>query len=1536
MSPHPSSPPRTQTIRRPPQHRMSGGDIPRGCKPGALGHAGKSALRASHQFLAAAFLVIVTQLASCVCPPFSRVALAATTHITESSSGAWVEYLDANGHEVGVTGQGGSHHQGDRYTDSDGNIYRCIEPHIMFMEGDYTQADISSSVLTNRAIERCALCGYWVERNVTSNHSGVVEQVLIWKILQQEGLVTDYLHNGTVDFAMRGYDTAAAFRDFNAWFEANHQNFETSATLWTNGYMQKLARFSVKSTSGKASIKKTSSSASLTADNTCYSLAGARYGIYKDKDCSQAMGNDYDLVTKANGESNTVELPLGTYWIREEEAPKGFILDSSPHKVVVEAGSNQFELADEPLLETPRFWATKHDIETDLAQGDATLEGAEFTVRFYGGSYSKISSLPSQPLRTWVFRSDAEGHIAFSDDARVRGDKLFYNRAGRPVLPLGTITIQETKAPMGYFLEGQDSSSASGYTAPVHLVRVTGENSYEAPSIAEVVKRGGVKLGKIDKERDEAMPQGDATLEGAVFAVVLTSSNPVVVDGVTYNSGDIVKRIVSDTTGMATSGDHDLPYGSYEIYEESAPTGYLADTGFRKSFTIRGDGRVVDLGNDICEDQVIRGGVIVGKVSRETSQHLSQGEANLSGATLSVTLDSEQPVLVDGTLHATGEVVCTLVTDENGIASTPDRALPYGTYTIREVEAPAGFLLNDSWSLTFCVRDDGVMYDFSDEANSVDDQVMRGGFSINKVSEASMERLSFAVFRITSMTTGESHIAVADENGLLNTEAYEHSSHTNINDSAVDDEGTVTEEYIAPAAGIWFSGRTDCETTPDDTKGALPYDVYRIEELRSSANEGMELVTFTIRIHSDQYTPDMGTIDDKTEIQPRIGTTLTYRDGLHMVPAADEILLTDTVVYENLKPDASYTLVGELVFRPNGDPVLDEDGNPVQTTLEFSPSTSSGTVNADFKINTSELEGRQIVAIEHLELDGTVVSTHADLEDEGQTVYVPSIGTTLTDAEGSHEVASGEQVSLVDTVEYHNLVPGKYYELTGTLMNKDSGEELHDESGQSIRSSSLFYAEEADGTATVTFVFDRSLAAGIKTVAFETLQQSGVGVATHADIEDEDQTVTVPHIRTSLTANDNTEHMRESGTIQLTDTVTYSGLTPGKTYELTGSLVDKDTGEPLADSNGNPITAVSSFSPSKASGHEDISFSFDASLLGERTLVAFESLTSEGREVAVHADLNDEAQTVRFPSIGTTLKGQGDTHEVCAGTQVTLVDVVSYTGLKPGASYVIEGTLMSKKTGKALKDARGNAVSSKVDLVPASSSGTADVSFTLDTNALAGTSVVAFEKLYQVSGDDLVTIATHEDLKDEGQTVRIPSIATKATNAQDGSQNITSTGTTKIKDKVTYKNLTPGKTYVMVGTLMSKSTGKPITGSNKKPITTKKEFVPKKASGVVELEFTLDPKLVTGTQIVAFESCQHDGFEVAAHADLSDADQTVTIKKPSNNKNPQKNPSSTSGTSSRQKTPRTGDDTISPFFILMVGILALGGGIARLAYVSYR
>ena len=169
------------------------------------------------------------------------------------------------------------------------------------------------------------------------------------------------------------------------------------------------------------------------------------------------------------------------------------------------------------------------------------------------------------------------------------------------------------------------------------------------------------------------------------------------------------------------------------------------------------------------------------------------------------------------------------------------------------------------------------MIDLTDEQESCTNQASRGDFSLSKVVEGSTRRLASAPFRVTSQTTGESHVLVTDENGMLSTASSwnPHSHLTNANDKAVDETGTIDQSLLDAAAGIWFVGSLETDSEVDDLKGALPYDTYTVSELRCEANEGLTLVEFDVIISRDGRDLDLGTAYDQPERNPRISTTLS-------------------------------------------------------------------------------------------------------------------------------------------------------------------------------------------------------------------------------------------------------------------------------------------------------------------------------------------------------------------------------------------------------------------------------------------------------------------------------------------------------------------------------------------------------------------------------------------------------------------------------------------------------------------------------------
>lgn len=397
-------------------------------------------------------------------------------------------------------------------------------------------------------------------------------------------------------------------------------------------------------------------------------------------------------------------------------------------------------------------------------------------------------------------------------------------------------------------------------------------------------------------------------------------------------------------------------------------------------------------------------------------------------------------------------------------------------------------------------------------------------------------------------------------------------------------------------------------------------------------------------------------------------------------------------------------------------------------------------------------------------------------------------------------------------------------------------------------------------------------------MVFEDLYQDENAVASHADINDEGQTVTFgqPEIRTTATI-DGAKTAQPTEQITITDTVEYSGLTAGQEYTLKGVLMDKSTGEPLLVGE-EQVTSEATFTPAEPNGTVDVLFTFDATELEGTSVVVFETLFQGETEISSHEDMEDEGQTITFteqPRIGTTATVDGQ-HTAEPTGEITIVDVVAYSGLTPGETYKMSGVLMDKATGEPLLVGEEQAqVTAEVEFTPESADGTVELTYTLDASTLAGTTIVVFETLYS----DGVEIAAHTDINDEAQTVEItepekPTLGTTAT--VDGQHTADPTGEITIVDVVEFTGLIPGETYTVSGVLMDKATGEPLLVDGAE-VTAEVEFTPESADGTVELTYTLDASLFAGTSIVVFETLYQDGVEIAAHADINDEAQTITI-----------------------------------------------------------
>lgn len=815
---------------------------------------------------------------------------------------------------------------------------------------------------------------------------------------------------------------------------------------------------------GWIELKKSPSNGALINGNESYSLKGAQYGIFKGDELVET------LTTDENGYAKSGDLEADTdYTIRELTASPGFAVDPDSYDVRVksEAGST-VTVTEIPQNNPIDLLLRKLDADTNeaSAQGSASLQGAEFTVKFYTvQSDADPAAGGAKPARTWIFKTDADGKVQFTKDYLVSGDEFFYQLDGKtPCLPLGTVTIQETKVPNGYLA-----------TDTVFVQMLTGSedketvSAFNAPDVKEPVIRGGIKVQKRDLETAGTTPQGGATLEGAQFAVTTLNENPVFVGGTSYANGQDVLTLATDAKGQAVTAGDALPYGHYRITEKEAPTGYLNKGKLELEFDITESGKIVDLTatESSIHNQIIRGGVKVQKSDLETLKPEAQGSATLEHAEFTITTLSDNPVLVDGKSYEKGQAVMTLRTDSKGTAATKKDALPCGHYRIDEVTPPEGYLNSGKISLEFDIAEDGKIVELTTADNSILNQVIRGDLEFVKISDGDLNRLANVPFSITSKTTGESHTLVTDKNGYASTssEWNKHTSNTN--------RGETSED------GIWFGS-----SAPDDSKGALIYDTYIIEEQKCKANEGLNLVKFEAAVYKDKVTIDLGTLTDD---QITIATTaLDDESGSHMAKPEKSITLVDTVEYEGLKKGQAYKLTGTLMDKETGEPVQ-IDGKPVTAQTTFKPKKSTGSAKVKFTFDATSLKGRTVVVFEDLYQDDRKLAVHADLTDEDQTIYFPEIGTTAKDKDtGSNLSCADKEVTLADTMAYKNLVPGETFHVTGTLMDKETGKPV-EIGGKPVTSTVKFKPEQPSGTVDIPFTFDGSGMQGKTVVVFESV-----------------------------------------------------------------------------------------------------------------------------------------------------------------------------------------------------------------------------------------------------------------------------------------------------------------------------------------------------------------------------------------------------------------------------------------------------------------
>ena len=828
--------------------------------------------------------------------------------------------------------------------------------------------------------------------------------------------------------------------------------------------------------------------------------------------------------------------------------------------------------------EKPKYTVTltKTSADVKITNGNAnySLEGAVYYV------YKDVN-IPDYPYWNYkpyaTFTTDANGHAELSKK-----------------LENGNYVTIEQVAPLGYTLD-----------TSVHRFSVGGKST--DISVVDDPSAVTLTVTKKDSDTNSSVATGNASLAGAVYRVSYLQ------DG-----SEVHRDITTNSSGRAVLKG--IPIGQIKVQEISSPLGYKLDPTVHIYNVAPHEVTSAEFELEPADftEEVMKGQIALHK-QYETLDDLAEEQ----GAEFDIYLKSA------GSFDAAKETERDhITTGADGMATTKD--LPYGTYVVHQSKGGNGRQLVSDFDVS--ISEDGKVYSY-DLVNTQKNAQLK----IVKTSEDGVvEGIKFRVTRL---------------------------------------EDSYSAEYVTDAAGEILT-----ETLPiyADKDGTTKYQ-YRVEEMDTEETFGYQLPDPQIVELSEGEIVSVSFHNKPVEV----GTKATV-EGEKEIDPLDKVTLTDTVSYIGLVPGKEYKVVGVLMDKLTGEKLL-VNGQEIIAETTFIAEAKNGSVDVTFVFDATGLHGKEIVVFEDLYRENIKVAAHADITDDDQTIKVktPEIGTTAS-FEGEKEIDPLDKVTLTDTVSYKDLTPGKEYRVTGVLMDKSNGKELLI-NGEKVTAEATFIAEEASGSIDVTFTFNATGLHGKEIVVFEDLYHEKVLLATHADIDDEGQTVRIrnPKIHTTATADGKKEIIADE--ITITDVVSYEDLTPGKEYKVSGILMDKATNDKLL-IDGKEITAEATFTPKAPTGEVEMTFTFDArELTAETEVVAFETLYRDDLEFATHADITDGDQTVKIlplhGSISTIKVDAGDSQHRLSGAVFGIYRDVNGDGRYTEGIDTFVGNMREKETG---------------------------------------------------------------------------------------------------------------------------------------------------------------------------------------------------------------------------------------------------------------
>lgn len=981
------------------------------------------------------------------------------------------------------------------------------------------------------------------------------------------------------------------------------------------------------------------------------SIAGAEYSVYKDEACTE-LATDEKLITDDKGDTNTVILLAGMYYVKETKAPSPYFkLDDNIYPV---SGANGTIESVDAVRDDVKCTITvkKESNNPDYLNGD--LSGARFSV------YTDAECLHKA------------GDMVTDKDGSASLTGLFP----------GTYYVRETKALNGH------TPNSKVYDVTVDEEHRTGVVEDEPGSGTVVNYTGSLRVVKHGTESELINGLSSYSLTGAVYGVYGNKD---------CSGGRIaLLNIGDDGKSNIVSG---LRTGTYYVKEEKAPDGYKIDSDIHSvSVDATTNGADNPAVIDSTDTPILSAPPAIAKVSAETGNGTEIGAGTLSGAEFEVRYYDSDAAHISEDAAPTRK--WTVRTDESGYTALDDKhivsgdqlykdsngnvVLPIGALTIRETKAPNGYIVSDAETRTFELSERGAIEVGGNQTIPVttttfQDDIKRGSLRIQKKDSngGSMANVPFLITLLDDAdgdgkyeTPVESHVMFTDANGVIDTETVKHSQSTNANDNLYNGDYSNVRSYGAkiggsasPAiCGVWFSGFNGANTVSkiDDSRGALPYGHYSIDEIHSDANTGYSLTySNEVDVDEDKKSLEISAVNHKIRID-----NTTAREKSNNLKQADGSLdhkvITDTVTYSDAVVGEVYTVYSYAYDKSSGTVLtLDSDGfkDEYFGSQTFTATSTSGSLDIDVDLAGLNWESGDIAIVTEIQREnGEIASTHNDdLTDANEIVSYRRISSTLAvDAGTGKHYADAESDDgahkVKDTITYENLVPGTTYKAVGELHIKNyengtytDGGVFKDKDGNSITVEKEFTPQSPNGSVDIEYEADQDDDwNGATVVSFASVEDENGGViCSHDDIGSEDQTVRYVRVRTKALDDKTHAHSgKYEDDMSFTDTVKYWSLIPGETYTMTSTLMDSKTGEPVKNENGQFVSVTRSFTPDSPDGEIEMQSKMsDMSASSVRDCVVYETISANGEIVGAHQQPDDGDQSIRYGEVKLPFTG---------------------------------------------------------------------------------------------------------------------------------------------------------------------------------------------------------------------------------------------------------------------------------------------------------